>query len=53
MAVLALVLLLCDALGYLQNLVVLTVTLCNVIGHGGFIFYLSHMLYNADHCEVN
>ena len=53
MAVTALVLLLCDALGYLNNLVVLTVTLCHVLGVGGVIFYLSHMLYNADHCEVN
>lgn len=53
MAVIAVVFALLEALGVMGNLVVITVTLCHVVGVGGFVFYLSHMIFHSDYCEVN
>ena len=53
MAIITLILTLCEALGVLTNLVVLTSALCNVVGAGGFVYFLSHMLFESDHCVLS
>lgn len=35
----------------MSNLVVMTVSLCNLVGVGGLVLYFSHMLFNSDHSE--
>ena len=53
LAVVTTLLVLLEGLGVIGNLVVLTISLCHVVSLGGFVFYVSHMLYNSDHSEVN
>ena len=44
---------LCEALEWFSNLVVITCTLAHLTGAGGSVFYLSHMMHNSDHSEIN
>ena len=53
MAILTLVLTLCIAMGSLGNLAILVSVLCTVVGTGGYVYYLSHMIYESDCCVLS
>ena len=42
-----------ETFGYLPNMKIITIVLCHVVGTGGLVLYLSHMLHHCDNSVMS